>query len=58
MREFLDSNPHFVSATPATTHSKTNTSIPNTGEFDVTKLDLSNPGDRKRYAEARAAGLI
>ena len=58
VREFLDHNPHFVSATPATTHSRTNTQVPNTGDFDVTKLDLTNPADRKRYAEARKAGLI
>jgi hypothetical protein len=58
VREFLDSNPHFVSASPSTTHSKSNTSMNNTGAFDLSKLDLSNPGDRKRYAEAKASGLI
>lgn len=58
VREFLDSNPHFVPASPATTHSKSNTNMNVSGEFDVTKLDMSNAGDRKRYAEARKAGLI
>ena len=58
VREFLDSNPHFVSAGASTTHSKSNSGVANTGEFDLSKLDLSNAGDRKRYAEARKAGLI
>lgn len=58
VREFLDLNPHFVAAGAATTHAKSNTGIPNTGEFDLSKLDLSNPADRKKYAEARKAGVI
>lgn len=59
VREFLDSNPHFVAAGATTTHAKSNTSIPNTsGEFDLSKLDLSNPADRKKYAEAKKAGLL
>lgn len=58
VREFLDSNPHFVSASPSTTHSKSNSSMNYTGEFDLSKLDLSNPADRKRYADAKKAGII
>jgi hypothetical protein len=30
----------------------------NASGFDLSKLDLSNPADRKRYAEAKAAGII
>jgi hypothetical protein len=58
VREFLDSNPHFVSASPSTTHSRSNTGMNNTGQFDLSKLDFSNAGDRRRYAEAKKAGLI
>lgn len=58
VREFLDSNPHFVAAGAATTHAKSNSGIPNTGEFDLSKLDFSNPADRKKYAEAKKAGMI
>lgn len=58
VREFLDSNPHFIAAGAATTHAKSNAGVPNTGEFDLSKLDLSNPADRKRYAEAKKAGII
>jgi hypothetical protein len=58
VREFLDSNPHFVAASPATTHSKSNSSGFTAGGFDLAKLDLSNPADRKKYAEAKQAGII
>jgi hypothetical protein len=58
VREFLDSNPHFVSASPSTTHSKSNAGMSMSGDFDLTKLDLSNSADRKRYAEAKKAGII
>lgn len=58
VREFLDSNPHFVSAGASTTHSKSNSSMSNTGDFDLSKLDFSNAGDRKRYAEAKKAGIV
>jgi hypothetical protein len=58
VREFLDSNPHFKSASPATTHSKSNTQGSSLGEFDLSKLDFSKPADRQRYAEARKAGLV
>jgi hypothetical protein len=58
VREFLDSNPHFVSANPSTTHSRSNSGMNMTGTFDLSKLDLSNPGDRKRYAEAKKSGII
>lgn len=58
VREFLDSNPHFVAAGATTTHAKSNSGIPNTGEFDLSKLDMSNPADRKRYAEAKKAGIL
>lgn len=58
VREFLDSNPHFVAAGATTTHAKSNAGVPDTGEFDLSKLDLSNPADRKKYAAARKAGVI
>lgn len=52
VREFLDQNPHFKAATPATTHSKSN--VANAREkFDITKLDMSKAADRKAYAEYR-----
>ena len=53
VREFLDSNPHFVSATPATTNTKSNVSDVKSGKVDISKLDMTKPADRKLYAEHR-----
>jgi hypothetical protein len=53
VREFLDSNPHFVQATPSTTNTKSNFSGGSSGKLDVSKLDMKNPEHRKAYAEHR-----
>ena len=55
VREFLDSNPHFVQATPSTTNSKSNivNSVSNGANIDISKLDMKNPDHRKLYAEAQ-----
>jgi len=57
VREFLDSNPHFVSPTPATTNSRSSLSAQakNILDLDVSKLNMSNPEDRARYKEYRKA---
>lgn len=58
VREFLDTNPHFKLATPATTNTKSMISAGNTAKLDISKLDMKNPEDRKRYADYRkSAGL-
>jgi hypothetical protein len=53
VREFLDSNPHFVSATPATTHSRTNVTNNNSQDIDVSKLDMRLAEHRKIYANMK-----
>jgi hypothetical protein len=53
VKTFLDSNPHFVQPTPATTNSKSSITAQNTGKVDILKLDMKNPEDRKKYAEYR-----
>lgn len=53
VREFLDSNPHFKTATPTTTNTKTNISQTAGAKIDISKLDLKNPEHRKQYAQAR-----
>ncbi len=58
VREFLDSNPHFVSATPSTTNSQSNTEVKIPGDLDITKLDMKNPDDRAKYAEYRKTAGI
>jgi hypothetical protein len=55
VREFLDSNPHFVAPTPATTNSKTNVSNTASSGVDLSKLDMKNPEHRKLYAESQKA---
>lgn len=53
VREFLDSNPHFVAATPSTTNTKSNIQSAAQSNIDVSKLDMRNPEHRKLYAQAR-----
>lgn len=55
VREFLDSNPHFVSASPATTNARSSISTQGQGAVDVSKLDMRNPEHRKVYASHRKA---
>ena len=50
--EFLQSNPHFVQPTPATTQGKSNIGQSQT-RFDPSKLDMKNPEHRKLYQESR-----
>jgi len=55
VREFLDSNPHFVSASPATTNTKSNVANGSPSKLDISSLDMKNPEHRKQYAEHRKA---
>ena len=58
VQSWLQSNPHFVSAAPATTNTRSNVSGNTTKKLDITKLDMKNPEDRKIYADYRkTAGL-
>ena len=51
VKNFLDTNPHFVAAGPATTQSKSSMGSGTSTQIDITKLDMSKPADRKIYAE-------
>jgi hypothetical protein len=53
VREFLDSNPHFVSAGAATTNAKSSISNVGGGQVDIKSLDMKNPEHRKLYADYR-----
>ena len=55
VQTWLQSNPHFVQATPSTTASRSNVSNSGGGSVDINKLDMSNPEHRKIYAEFRKA---
>ena len=58
VKEFLDTNPHFVSATPATTNTQSNVGSRSNRPVDISKLDMKNPEHRKVYAEYRKASGI
>lgn len=51
--EFLQSNPHFVQPTPATTQGKSNIGQ-SQPKVDLTKLDFKNPEHRRMYQESRS----
>jgi hypothetical protein len=52
VKEFLDTNPHFKSATPATSSGKSNIGQKQE-KVDISKLDMKNSEDRKIYAQYR-----
>ena len=58
VQSWLQSNPHFVSAAPATTNTKSNVTGNTTKKVDISKLDMKNPEHRKIYSDYRkTAGL-
>jgi hypothetical protein len=58
VQEFLTKNPHFVSAAPATTNTRSNVTGNAAKKPDIKNLDMKNPEHRKIYAEYRkTAGL-
>lgn len=59
VKEFLSSNPHFVQAAPSTTNAKSSVGVTPTAEnFDISKLDLTNPDHRKLYKQALSQGTL
>lgn len=57
VREFLDSNPHFVQPTPATTGSRSSIDVQGGGPVDLSKLDMKNPEHRAIYAKHKQSGV-
>jgi hypothetical protein len=53
VREFLDSNPHFVQPTPSTTNTRSNIQQGASANIDISKLDMRNPEHRRLYAQSR-----
>ncbi len=51
VEEFLTQNPHFQSATPSGSGSQGNVARVSAKAFNIGDLDMTNPEDRKRYAE-------
>jgi len=53
VKEFLDHHPHFKTASPATTNTKSNIGQTAPGKLDITKLDMKNPEHRELYKQYR-----
>jgi hypothetical protein len=54
VKEFLDTNPHFKLANPATTQTRSNIVDKSVQKkMDITKLDFKNPEHRAAYKEYR-----
>jgi hypothetical protein len=53
VQSWLQSNPHFVSATPSTTNTRSNINGSSSTKLDINSLDMKNPEHRKLYAETR-----
>mgnify|MGYP003117402781 CR=1 FL=1 len=51
--DFLNDNPHFVSATPSGAGSQGNVGSKTPKAFNMAELNMANPEDRKAYAEYR-----
>jgi len=56
VKEFLDTNPHFVSAGASTTNGKSNIGQ-SQEKIDLTKLDFKNPEHRRMFKEMGGVGL-
>jgi hypothetical protein len=55
---FLDTNPHFKSATAGGSGSKSNVKPSSVERLDINNLDMTNPENRKKYTQARMKGLL
>lgn len=53
VKEFLDTNPHFRTANPATTTTRSNIVNKAQAKIDISKLDMRNPEHRALYKEHR-----
>jgi hypothetical protein len=58
IESFLKDSPHFRTATPGGTNSKSNVTPNKVDKFDLANLDMSNPDHRKLYKQARNNGLV
>ena len=59
VKEFLDTNPHFVQPGASTTNTRSQVApTKSSNDFDLASLDLSKPEHRKLYKEARQKGLV
>ena len=51
VKDFITENPHFQTATPSGSGSKANLGKVDAKPFNLADLDMTNPEDRKQYAD-------
>lgn len=54
VKEFLDTNPHFVQPTVSTVNSTHSINTKTGGALDISTLDMKNPDHRKLYAQQKS----
>jgi len=55
VNSFLDASPHFLRAGPSGSGSQGAVGETSTNELDISKLDMTNPAHRAKYAEYKAS---
>ena len=58
VEDFMKSNPHFASATPGGTDTRSNITSNTVDKIDLASLDMANPEHRKIYSEAKMKGKL
>ena len=56
--DFMKANPHFASATPGGTDSRSNITSTKVTGLNLSEMDMSNPDHRKIYGEAKKLGKL
>ncbi len=58
VEDFMKSNPHFASATPGGTNSRSNVTSNAMDGINLSEMDMNNPDHRKIYGEAKRLGKL
>ena len=56
--DFMKANPHFASATPGGTDSRSNITSTKVTGLNLSELDMNNPEHRKIYGESKKLGKL
>jgi len=56
--DFMKANPHFASATPGGTDTRSNVTSSKVTGLNLSEMDMNNPDHRKLYSEAKRLGKL
>ena len=56
--DFMKANPHFASATPGGTNSRSNITSTKVTGLNLSEMDMNNPEHRKIYGESKKLGKL